>query len=69
MTVGAVQPGSAAEDAGLAPGDTILAAGGVPVPDLGAWNRALANAGSRALILKVHRAANGQTAILVLRQS
>src|SRR5207237_3249772 len=28
VTVGSVQPGSAAEDAGLAPGDTILSAGG-----------------------------------------
>jgi serine protease Do len=69
VTVGAVQPGSAAEDAGLAPGDTIMAAGGHAVNDLNSWNQALAGGGSHALVLKVHRASTGQTAILVLRQS
>jgi serine protease Do len=69
VTVGTVQPDSAAEDAGLSPGDTILSAGGAPVRDLSSWNQALANGRSHALVLKVRRAATGQTAILVLRQS
>ena len=64
-----VQPDSAAEEAGLAPGDTILSAGGAPVHDLGSWDQALANARSRAMVLKVRRAGSGQTAILVLRKS
>jgi S1-C subfamily serine protease len=69
VVVGQVTPGSPAEDAGLAPGDTLLTAGGVPVHDLVSWQHALAAVHANALVLKVRRASTGLTSILVLRQS
>ena len=69
VVVAQVNPGSPAEDAGLAPGDTLLSAGGAPVRDLASWQHALARAHTDALVLKVRRASSGLTAILVLRQS
>jgi serine protease Do len=69
VTVTRVESDSPAEDAGLARGDTILSAGGLPVRDMASWQKALAGAGKTSLVLKIRRAANGQTAILVLRQS
>ena len=69
VVVAQVNPGSPAEDAGLAPGDTLLSAGGAPVRDPASWQHALARAHTDALVLKVRRASSGLTAILVLRQS
>jgi S1-C subfamily serine protease len=69
VVVGQVTSGSPAEDAGLAPGDTILSAGGVPVRDLASWERALAGVHAHALVLKIRRASTGLTSILVLRKS
>jgi Do/DeqQ family serine protease len=69
VVVAQITPGSAAEDAGLAPGDTILSTAGAPVRDLSSWQHALAGAGSNALVLKVRRASTGLTSILVLKKS
>jgi serine protease Do len=67
LVIARVQPDSAAEEAGLAPGDIVEAVGGSPVNDLNGWNRALANARS-SLVLKLKRATTGQTAIVVVRK-
>jgi S1-C subfamily serine protease len=69
LVVARVQPDSAAEDAHLAPGDTVLAMGGTPVRDLATWRRAVTSVKSNSLVLKVRRAQTGQTSILVLRKS
>jgi serine protease Do len=69
VVVGQVTPGSPAEEGGLAPGDTILAAGGVPVHDLASWDHALAAVHTNSVVLKVRRGATGMTSILVLRKS
>jgi serine protease Do len=68
VAVARVTPDSPADEAHLAPGDTILAAAGTPIHDLGVWNRKLAELKGSSLVLKVRRAATGQTAIVVLRK-
>ena len=69
VVVAQVTPGSPAEDAGLAPGDTLLSAAGSTVRDLSSWQHALAAVTSDALVLKVRRASSGLTSIVVLRKS
>jgi S1-C subfamily serine protease len=68
VAIARVEPDSPAQEAGLAAGDTILAVDGTDVGDVAAWQRAIGGSKDRSVVLKVRRAANGHTAIVVLRQ-
>jgi serine protease Do len=67
VVIARVQSGSAAEEAGLAPGDTIMAAGGKPISSVAGWKQALSSVKGDAVVLKLRRTTTGQTAIVVLR--